>query len=82
MDADAGPAPERVAVSECERCGAALTNDDKNSAGHYRDRCLDCLAEAARTERHATTCDREGCPVCYSHPAGDAEHVKYKHLNP
>ena len=69
-------------MSECERCGTALTNADKNSAGHYRDRCTDCLAEAARTERHVVTCEREGCPICYSHPDGDAEHVEYEHLNP
>jgi len=69
-------------VSDCEACGTTLKDTDKNSAGHYRDRCTDCLAEAARTERHVTTCEREGCPVCYVHPDGDAEHVEYEHLNP
>ena len=72
------PAPERLIVADCTDCGAAVNN--KNAAGHYRDRCLDCLAEAARTERHVTTCERDGCPVCYSHPDGDADTVRYEHL--
>jgi len=67
-------------VADCEGCGTAV--DNKNAAGHYRDRCLNCLAEAACTERHIDTCDREGCPVCYSHPDGVATHVEYEHLNP
>ena len=73
-------APERLTVADCTDCGAAVTN--KNAAGHYRDRCADCLAEAARTERHVRTCEREDCPVCYVHPDGSATHVEYKHLNP
>jgi len=68
-------------MSDCEACDAALVEADKNSAGHYRDRCAGCLAEAARTERHITTCEREDCPVCYSHPAGDADGIRYEHLD-
>jgi hypothetical protein len=68
-------------MSDCGVCGATLAEADKNSAGHYRARCTDCLAEAARTARHVTTCEREGCPVCYSHPDGSATHVEYGHLN-
>jgi len=66
-------------MADCEDCGATVEN--KNAAGHYRDRCTDCLAKAARTKRHVTTCEREDCPVCYSHPAGDADAVRYEHLD-
>ena len=67
-------------MTDCTDCGAAV--DSKNAAGHYRDRCTDCLDEAARTARHVTTCEREGCPVCYSHPDGSATHVEYEYLDP
>jgi len=31
----------------CDACGDALTDADKNTAGHYRDRCLECIAADA-----------------------------------
>jgi len=66
-------------VSECERCGAALK--EKDNRGWYRDNCRECINELARTDRHIDTCEREDCPVCYSHPDGTATHVEYEHLN-
>lgn len=29
----------------CDRCGSAV--DNKNAAGHYRDKCWDCIIEVA-----------------------------------
>jgi len=31
----------------CDECDAELTDEDKNKAGHYRDRCMDCIQAKA-----------------------------------
>jgi hypothetical protein len=40
-------------MGDCERCGGDV--EGKNSMGHYRDRCMDCLSELSagvdRSER-------------------------------
>ena len=38
-------------MAECDECGAELTDADKNEAGHYRDRCMDCIRSTARALR-------------------------------
>jgi hypothetical protein len=39
-------------MPECERCGDDLVDDrDKNSAGHWRDRCIPCMREMSPEER-------------------------------
>jgi hypothetical protein len=54
-------------MSNCDACGATLSDRDKNAAGHYRDRCLSCLIEAAAgRERHVDACEDAGCLVCAS----------------
>jgi len=45
-------------------CDCGTTIDAKNSAGHYRDKCAECIRDAATTTRHVDTCDREDCMVC------------------
>lgn len=66
-------------MSACERCGAGLA--EKDTRGWYRDYCRECITELGQTDRHIDTCEREDCPVCYSHPAGDADGVRYEHLD-
>jgi len=34
-------------MPECERCGGEV--DNKNAAGHYRDKCWDCIEEVAHS---------------------------------
>jgi hypothetical protein len=38
-------------MSKCADCGAELTDADKNEAGHYRDRCMDCIRATVRAMR-------------------------------
>ena len=45
-------------------CDCGTTIDAKNSAGHYREQCADCIQDAATTTRHVDTCDRDDCMVC------------------
>ena len=66
-------------MGDCEDCGTPV--DNKNAAGHYRDYCLSCLHDRARRTLHVDTCEREDCPVCHSHPAGDADGIRYEHLD-
>lgn len=54
-------------MATCEDCGEELGDDDKNSMGHYRDRCLDCLGSDAPVKRHVDTCDDPDCMICDSH---------------
>jgi len=32
-------------MAECERCGDEVNN--KNAAGHYRDKCMSCIKDVA-----------------------------------
>jgi len=32
-------------MAECERCGDEV--DNKNAAGHYRDKCMSCIKDVA-----------------------------------
>jgi hypothetical protein len=49
-------------MPECD-CGTEIT--DKNAAGHYRDKCRECIRAVARDgNKHAHVCD--GCGVCRS----------------
>ena len=45
-------------------CDCGTTIEAKNSAGHYRDQCAECIRDAATTTRHVDTCDRDDCMVC------------------
>jgi len=49
----------------CDRCDGDVTA--KNSAGHYRDKCSECIRDVATTTGHVDTCEREDCPVCYDY---------------
>lgn len=52
-------------MTTCDECDGPLTDADKNAAGHYRDRCLACLRDAAADrERHVDACDDPDCLVC------------------
>jgi len=53
-------------MTRCADCDAVLSERDKNTAGHYRDRCLDCITSAAPDVRHIDQCDRADCRVCRS----------------
>jgi len=35
-------------MPECESCGDDLTKQDKNTAGHYRERCQECIDAESR----------------------------------
>lgn len=50
-------------MATCERCGDPVEN--KNSAGHYRDKCWECIEEVADEEAsHRETCDDADCLIC------------------
>lgn len=50
-------------MAMCEMCGESVEN--KNSAGHYRDKCMDCVEKVATEETsHRETCDDPDCLVC------------------
>lgn len=51
-------------MSECDDCGEPLTDRDKNSAGHYRDRCLECIRESVDVTPHWRSCQDPDCYVC------------------
>ena len=74
------PARKRLIVADCTDCGATVNN--KDAAGHYRDRCWSCIkAIDGNRERHVDTCDHDDCPVCLVHADGEASTARYKHLN-
>lgn len=55
-------------TATCDECGAELGDADKNAAGHFRDRCMDCLEAAAENRpRHVDTCEESDCSVCASY---------------
>jgi len=50
-------------MGECADCGGVVEN--KNAAGHYRDKCRECIrAVADAIPSHVETCDRPECVVC------------------
>jgi hypothetical protein len=52
-------------MSTCEACGSDLQERDKDTMGHYRSKCMDCInAVAASVPPHHETCTIEDCPVC------------------
>jgi len=50
-------------MPECD-CGAEITA--KNSAGHYRESCINCIQQAAQTTVHVQTCEAKSCEICDS----------------
>jgi hypothetical protein len=51
--------------AHCDDCDGPLDSDrDRDSGGHYRDRCFPCLVADARDERHVEQCETADCPVC------------------
>lgn len=40
-------------MGDCIDCGTTVEN--KNSAGHYRDRCIDCIDKVAEEVRNQST---------------------------
>jgi len=51
--------------AECDTCDGMVTS--KNTVGHFRDRCLDCIEAEAVSTRHVDQCDDESCSVCQSY---------------
>jgi len=52
-------------MGDCVDCGTTVEN--KNAAGHYRDRCISCRNKLADAHiPHVETCDDDGCIVCQS----------------
>lgn len=37
-------------LPDCERCGDAMSAANKNTAGHYRDKCWSCIRAVAAPE--------------------------------
>lgn len=47
----------------CEECGGEV--QAKNTAGHYRDKCVDCRLEAVADRlTHRDECDDPDCSIC------------------
>lgn len=52
-------------MSTCDECGDELQNRDKDTAGHYRDKCIGCVTRLAESiPPHHETCSVSDCPVC------------------
>jgi len=53
-------------MATCESCGATV--EAKNAAGHYRDKCPECI-QAVADERtpHVEVCEDPECGVCLSY---------------
>lgn len=50
-------------MATCDECGDDV--DAKNAAGHYRDKCLDCIETiAADIPSHRDQCDDPDCLIC------------------
>ena len=50
-------------MAACDRCGDPVEN--KNSAGHYRVKCMDCIEDVANEETsHRDQCDDPDCLIC------------------
>jgi len=64
-------------MATCENCGNQLTDRDKNEAGHFRDRCMDCIRKATvGRAKHAHTCEREQCGICQTWRAEKREQAQ------
>lgn len=51
-------------MPECD-CGNQI--ESKNSAGHWRDKCQDCLSDIADSRTpHLADCAENECPICHS----------------
>jgi hypothetical protein len=49
-------------MADCHECGAEVKH--KNAAGHYREKCADCIRTAAERKRHVESCENPNCVVC------------------
>ena len=50
-------------MATCDRCGDPVEN--KNSAGHFRDHCWECIEAIADEETsHRETCEDPSCVIC------------------
>jgi hypothetical protein len=50
-------------MPECDECGAKVKN--KNSAGHYREKCHQCIANTADiSPEQAAPINGCECPLC------------------
>jgi len=53
----------------CDACGDE--HDNKAPGGTYRDKCNQCMRDAAVSTRHVDQCSEDDCPVCRDYAADE-----------